>query len=266
MKAARTFPEGEKLVPLVLLKGGKAKNGEWAFCVPESRVEHVRNLIETGHIPTEDGVMTCINEAGETSFFEVSMRNFGGWQAPNIFEEVPRCFDLPKGIPIDCIDGKEPMPIKGVIFVKENGEPLVHQSAEGKGVPLRYNLTNFEAAGGTISEDKRVWSITVGGTEYTGHLWLVNSENAMRIFGSIAYVMVCEKAPESVIVCESAASIASLVAQHQDDEERLKGAQYYHERAIGEAKMEIQRLRTELETANAMIAQLQRNDLGGSMR
>jgi hypothetical protein len=230
------------LVPLVYLPGGKTKNGEWAICVPQSQAEDAVNQLESGYIPTVDAVMTCINSEGQTSFFEVSMRDFESWRAPNIFEEVERSFDLPDGSPLDRVEGTKPMPIKGVVFTDEWGNPFVHVTEEGKKVPLRYNLTNYEDAGGTVSDDGRVWSIKIGETEYTGHLWLVNTENAMRIFGSIAYVRCAEKGPDRVIVCESAGSIAQFVGE------------LLHLRSIVlDAGKTIENLRKELEIAHAAI-------------
>lgn len=211
LNAARVIPDGVRLVPLIYLKGGENRSGTWAVCVPEDREEHVLNLLETGHTPVEDVVLTNINEEGVTSFFEVSMRDFGGWEAPNIFEEVEESFDLPAETLTVLLDGKKPMPIKGVIFTDEQGCPI-SATVDGKSVPLRYNLTNYRAAGGTVSEDGRIYKVSVGGTEYTGHLWLVSSENAMRIYGSIAYVRLSPP-PESVLVCEAASSIATLVAE-----------------------------------------------------
>jgi len=212
MRAARTIDPNDPLVPLLYMRGGESKAGSWAVCVPASREEHVRNIIEGGYVPTEDVVLTNITPEGETSFFEVSMRDFGGWKAPNIFEEVEQAFDLPDDTPTVSLDGKKAMPIKGVIFTDYRGDPLSVSTGDGKGVGLRYNLTNFFAAGGSVSDGGRTYRISVGGTEYTGHLWLVASDNAMRIFGSIAYVRL-EPPPEQVIVCEAAASIPLLVAE-----------------------------------------------------
>lgn len=211
MKAARTLDSSVRLVPLIYLKGGVNKQGTWAVCVPEGREEDVINVLEHGFVPTEDVVLTNISPDGQTSFFEVSMRDFGGWKAPNIFEEVEEAFDLPDDTPTVSLDGKKAMPIKGVIFTDLQGNPL-SVAGEGKMVALRYNLTNYFAAGGGVSDDGRTYKISVGGTEYTGHLWLVGSDNAMRIFGSIAYVRL-EPPPEQVIVCEAAASIPKLVAE-----------------------------------------------------
>ena len=77
---------------------------------------------------------------------------------------------------------------------------------------LRFNLSNFQVDGGTHSEDGRVWEVTVGGTKYTGHLYYAGSDNAMRIVGMVAYVMVTDTPPNRII-CEEAISIVpQLVA------------------------------------------------------
>ncbi len=220
MAMTRVVPPNSMMVPFIkLIGGGKFGPGgteisSWMVAVPFAELRAVRAAVAADEVPLANAAICCLTPKGESEYFEVSMRNFGGWGAPNLFEELEASFALPESTPLVGLDGKNVRldhSVKGVIFIDEAGVPL--RSADSAPVELRYNLTNFKKGGGTYSEDGRVWKISVNGTEYTGHLAFVATDNRQRIFGVVAYVKVTKTPPEKVVYCEAIAVLPQLLVK-----------------------------------------------------
>ena len=85
LASARVFPANTKFVPLLNFPNGKNKLGRWAICVAEGDLEAARAEISAGNSPEVQAAIACVSENGSFAFFNVELRNFGAWFAPNIF-------------------------------------------------------------------------------------------------------------------------------------------------------------------------------------
>jgi hypothetical protein len=206
--------------------------GQWAITVPqEEYIQIINRLLQGTAVPETSAEITCIptENDGSEPFFTVGMCDQGGWFAPMVFEEPQKALDIPSELLGETLDGTKPeqvQPLVGVVFLNEEGNDLTVDHTNEKGetqrTKLRFNLTNWFAAGGTVSEDRKVWEIKLGSVLVKGHLALVGMSNKQRVFGSIAYVTLTQ--PERVAFFEALTVAPKALLQAQWLCESLKAA------------------------------------------